>query len=334
MVSFMKVALAMILALCLGGQAGQAGDLFHQGHFWHFTNSFGHEIRAASWAGNPDIQRETTIVLLHGRASFIEKHQELIKDLVTKGYHVKTFDWLGQGGSTRLLGNVHKGHIQSFDQYLSDLDLFMKNHVLPVTSGKIVLLGSSMGGHLALRYVKEHPDVSVDGLVLLAPMMDVVTNPVPRSFASPLVNVLVAFGAKESYAFGRGDFSLAKKSFEKNKETQSPKRYQQSLEILRENPYYVLGGPTFGWVKAAFESMEKTLDTAYLHSIKTPTLFLTAGQDKIVVTDKDHKVCAALPKCIHKVYRHAYHDIANEMESVRNAFLGDLEDFVRLIVED
>lgn len=331
---FIKRFLFLWVFITFWGQWGCAAEIFHQGHFWHFTNSFGHDIRAASWAGDPKIDRDTTVVLLQGRASFIEKHKELITDLVKRGYHVKTFDWSGQGGSGRFLKNTHKGHINSFDQYLSDLDVFMKNYVLPVASGKVVLLGSSMGGHLALRYVKEHSDTPIDGLILLAPMLDVITDPVPRSLASPLVNAVVAFGGRETYALGRGDFNPDKKSFEKNKETQSPERYKKEVKILKENPYYVLGGPTYGWVKAAFESMEKTMDPSYLQSVKTPILFMTAGKDMILITEDDHKVCATLPKCVHKIYRNAFHNIANEIDKVRNAFLGDFEDFIRLMVED
>lgn len=331
---FIKRFLFLWALVVFWGQGACAADIFHQGHFWHFTNFFGQDIRAASWTGDPEVDRDTTVVLLQGRASFIEKHEELITDLVKRGYYVKTFDWSGQGGSGRFLKNTYKGHIDSFDQYLSDLDVFMRNHVLPVAAGKIVLLGVSMGGHLALRYVKEHADVPIAGLILLAPMLDVVTDPIPRSLAPSLVSVAVAFGGKDAYAFGRGDFNLKGKTFEKNKETQSPERYKRKIKILKENPYYVLGGPTYGWVKAAFESMDKTRNPSYLHPIKTPILLMTAGKDKILLTQDDHRICAALPKCIHKVYRNAFHNIAIEIDKVRNVFLGDLEDFIRLMVED
>tara|TARA_A100000171_G_scaffold40372_1_gene40633 strand:- start:659 stop:1645 length:987 start_codon:yes stop_codon:yes gene_type:complete len=310
-----------------------AASLFSKGHFWHFVNSHGHELRAASWAGSSDNNRDTTIVLLQGRASFIEKHQELIEDLVKRGYHVKTLDWLGQGGSSRLLSNPHKGHIDSFDQYLSDLHIFITDHVMPKAPGKIIFLASSMGGHLALRYIKEHPDL-LDGAVVVSPMLDVVTSPYPRGLAGLLVGLISSMGGEKSYAFGYGDFSFKKETFENNKNTQSPERHARKVKIMKENPYHILGGPTFGWVHAAFESMEKTRDPSYIGSIKSPILLLTAGQDKVVRTEYDQIVCATLPKCVHKVYKNAYHNILNEIDQVRNAFLGDLEDFVHLVIEE
>ena len=66
------------------------------------------------------------VLLLHGRAEFIEKYLETIKLLVNKGFDVITFDWRGQGLSDREVSNRHKGYVNNFDDYISDLKLFFE----------------------------------------------------------------------------------------------------------------------------------------------------------------------------------------------------------------
>ncbi len=77
------------------------------------TLSDGTKIRWAAYAADhlPAIK---TVVLLQGRASFLEKHNEIIRDLNRHGFTVYAFDWPGQGGSDRFVNHpqmvtVHGG---------------------------------------------------------------------------------------------------------------------------------------------------------------------------------------------------------------------------------
>ena len=55
----------------------------------------GVNLRFARWAPPPG--RKGTVVLLQGRAEFIEKYFETVRDLRARGFAVATFDWRGQG---------------------------------------------------------------------------------------------------------------------------------------------------------------------------------------------------------------------------------------------
>src|SRR5690349_23842290 len=79
----------------------------------------------------PPPGRKGTVVLLQGRAEFIEKYFETVRDLRARGFAVVTFDWRGQGLSGRLLADRHKGYVRSFSQYLIDLGAMMEQIVLP-----------------------------------------------------------------------------------------------------------------------------------------------------------------------------------------------------------
>src|ERR1039457_1328599 len=55
----------------------------------------GVSLRFARWA--PPVGRKGTVVVLQGRAEYIEKYFETVRDLRARGFAVSTFDWRGQG---------------------------------------------------------------------------------------------------------------------------------------------------------------------------------------------------------------------------------------------
>ena len=69
-------------------------------------------LRFARW--DPPPGRKGTVVLLQGRAEYIEKYYETVRDLQSRGFAVATFDWRGQGLSDRALADRQKGHVRSF----------------------------------------------------------------------------------------------------------------------------------------------------------------------------------------------------------------------------
>lgn len=299
----------------------------------YFRTADGVKLRWALWNGAANHNRNVTIILLQGRAAFIEKNIDFITDLTLLGFKVFTFDWRGMGGSGRVLEHSQKNHIDSFDTYVKDLDQMLMHVVHPRTRHhKLVFLGVSLGGHLALRYLHDYPG-KVHGAILAAPMLDIVTDPFPHWLTEPMVKVICGLGFGESYAFGHGDFDPVKADFAHNQETQDPKRFQKMMEAIRHWPQYVIGGPTFGWVKAAFDSIQKTRDPEYMQKITQPVLMFTAGKDRIVLTNQDSAICQMMPRCSHKLYGDAFHNLLQEIEPIRGAFLAETNRFIAEVIE-
>src|ERR1700680_356190 len=89
----------------------------------------GVSLRYARFAPPPG--RKGTVCLFQGRAEFIEKYFETVRDLRARGFAVATLDWRGQGLSDRALRNSRKGYVRDFSHYDVDLDTFIREVVLP-----------------------------------------------------------------------------------------------------------------------------------------------------------------------------------------------------------
>lgn len=120
----------------------------------------------------PDDARGT-VVLVHGLGEHGGRYAHVVQALRGWGWHVVTYDHRGHGRS-----DGRRGSLAEDDSLLCDL-----GQVVAATrtehTGPIVLLGHSMGGAVAARYVAEgtladphrwfHP---VDALVLTSPALD------------------------------------------------------------------------------------------------------------------------------------------------------------------
>ncbi|MCP4923773.1 MAG: alpha/beta hydrolase [bacterium] len=289
-------------------------------------------LRLMHWeaSGSSLFGMETpTIVILQGRASFIEKHGETIRDFRNLGFDVWAFDWRGHGGSTRLLDNPQKSYVNDYDEYLKDLEKVLSKHVIPAARGPVVLLGSSMGGHIALRYLADKQGKSgVAVAVLAAPMLDIPTKPFPRFVARSLVWLASSTGFGGSYAVGYGDYDPSRFKFEGNKTTHDRRRFERQKETCTQYMHYVTGGPTYAWVEATFRSIKTLLDPETLEHLKTPIFMANSTNDTMVDNALDQKSCAKMPGCTLKTYR-AKHNILAETDDVRTQFFSDTLGFLK-----
>ena len=112
-----------------------------------FTAADGVALRGAVFpaiSGPP----KGTVLLLHGRAEFIERYYETVRDLQVRGFAVATFDWRGQGGSQRLTRNAGAGHVRRFADYGRDLDAAFE-HLMAGLPQPWWLFAHSTGGLIA-----------------------------------------------------------------------------------------------------------------------------------------------------------------------------------------
>ena len=115
-------------------------------------------------------QAKATILLIQGRTESMMKYHELMWELSQQGYAVFTMDHRGQGLSDRMLENREKGHVEKFQQYVDDQQVFINTVVLSKqTSGQLLLLTHSMGGAVGSLLLAQQPTL-FKAAVLSSPM--------------------------------------------------------------------------------------------------------------------------------------------------------------------
>ncbi len=268
-----------------------------------------------------------TVTLLQGRAEFIERHYETISALLQRGFAVATFDWRGQGLSSRLARNHLRGHISSFTQYDRDLATFMRRIVLPDCPPPHFALAHSMGAHILLRSAWHHP--WFERAVLTAPMIRIR----PRHFSEHtwrFLSQLAHFsGLGRLFAPGvpkrlpDGDESARKPL------THDRRRFLAILELLRTHPQLATAGPTLGWIHAALRSMDSLQRRAKLHLPPLyPMLVIAAGDDRLVDREAARRFAAAVGDMAFLVLHGARHDLFLEADRYRNALWAAFDSFI------
>ncbi len=272
-----------------------------------------------------------TLVVLTGRTEFIEKYEELTKRAQNLGLNTVVFDWRGQGGSSRLIPDRHKGHVASFDDYLVDADAVMHEVNKRGLSGPFGLYGHSMGGHMALRSLAHFPSV-FRGAILTAPMFDIEFGAMPRPMARILAALAVKVGLGEHYIVGQKPFEIERQVFEGNRLTSDPDGYQRFVDLLNRLPDFGLGGITYGWLDAAFKSMDQIVNLSRNKEIHVPVWICQSSDDKIVNNAAQDFVAEQLPSTTLMRFEGARHEILLENASLKERFFATFDRFVEAVI--
>jgi lysophospholipase len=265
------------------------------------------------------------LLLLNGRSEFMEKYEAVVGQLVSRGFHVLSLDWRGQGLSVRELENRDKGYIRSFQCYLDDLNLFYTRIVKPLGL-PVTLIAHSMGGHIALRFMA-HRGAEMKNAVLVSPMVDIVTSPMPRFLAGILARQMVRWGMEKFYVPGNGDYHRGSVQFANNPLSHDPQGFWQEHHCIEKNRDLALGGVTWGWLKTAFDSIDILADKDFVRRIDPPVLLMSAAEDRVVSCKSQEKLCRNLPRGIFVSVPSARHEILNESEDVLAFFWKTFDRF-------
>ncbi|QTA81745.1 Serine aminopeptidase, S33-type [Desulfonema limicola] len=258
----------------------------------------------------------------------MEKHEETIKILNLKYFDVYSLDWRGQGLSSRMLPNPYKGFVKTYDDYTRDLYQFITTIVKPKAREPLIILSHSMGGHIAVRYLHDFPGI-ISKAILISPMIDINTYPFPKRFARLLTFFAYKSGMGHLYAPGKGDYyPTSKKTFVNNVLTSDFKRYMDEKYAVDKNPALGLGGVTYGWLQASFESIDIIKTPGYVNNINIPVLLISAGSDRVVCINAQKALCKSMKYCIFISISNAYHEILKESSHIYDQFWHIFDKFI------
>lgn len=266
-----------------------------------------------------------TVILLQGRNEAIEKYFETIGDLTALGYMVATFDWRGQGGSARLLKRSRLGHVTSFDAYVEDLEAVFRDVVLPDCRGPFAILAHSMGGAVAMLAAPRLLN-RIERIVCAAPLISLPeAGPDPR-------RLLVGTTAMRWMGLGRvplpsparakGPPSVATSFL-----TSDERRLMRNVALVEAAPDLFVGHPTAAWLRAATATMRHLDDSDVIAGLRVPTLFVTAGADRVVSSPASERLAWRMRSGHSITLPGARHEILQEADRHRAPLLAAFDAF-------
>ncbi len=247
--------------------------VMHKGSFKAFDNTeiyYEYFLREKSRA---------SVVIVHGLSEFTKKYRELAYYLLNEGYDVFIFDQRCHGLSGRLAERIELLHVDSFYDYVKDLDQFIEEVVKPNTDKPLYIYSHSMGGAVSALYLEKYSD-KIQKAVFAAPMFEPTVKQVPQFVGRWTVRLGKIFiGSKKKFML-TSEFN-PETPWQKDNDA-SQNRFEHNMKMRRENVYYQSTPMTFGWVFGSLTVKSRIMKKRRLRKIKTPILLLSSELDKTV----------------------------------------------------
>ena len=283
------------------------------------------KIRHARWeaATHPS---KGTVIILHGRTECIEKYFETVENLRSRGFGVLTFDWRGQGGSDRLLRDRKKGHVENFEQYLTDFETILTDVALPDCKPPYYVLGHSTGGLVALLAAPALTN-RIRRMVLAAPLLALNNLPIHQSRLQKILGTLTFIGLGRLY-LARDRSPENQRQFLSNHLTSDTARFERNRRIVETHDDLAISHPTISWTFAACRAMARVNGPGYSNSIAIPTLLVSAGNDPIVSPTAVEMFGQRMRSGAFLTIAGAKHELLHERDFYREQFLAAFDAFV------
>ena len=254
-----------------------------------------------------------SVVVLHGFSEFIEKYNEVIWYFLSEGYDVYLIEHFGHGFSERDNTNMSKVDVKDFQTYVSDVNSFIEEIVLPLSDDTkpLFLFAHSMGGGIGVRYLETYPGV-FDAAVLSAPMLGVNMGAIPQPIATFFASSAKLFGQGDEYVFGHYDWDGVE-DYE-NSSAKSYERYRYAFSKREEMKYWQTYGATWNWLSAAIKATKLMAKEA--DKITIPLIIFQAEDDTLVRNDKQIKFASKVPTSTLIKVPSSKHEIFNSSNDV------------------
>ncbi len=267
-----------------------------------------------------------TVLLLHGRAEFIERLYETVRDLQVRGFTVATFDWRGQGGSQRLTGNPAAGHVRRFADYGRDLQAALDTLMTDLPQPWWLLAHST--GALVATLETRRLTGRVQRAVFTSPFFGLGDFGISEGLARVLAKSLHAGGFGRSWIPGGTATPVHAGPFEGNRLTGDPVRHARNAALSRTETGLTVGSPTIGWLAGAFRAMDRVFSDEALDAYRLPTLIFAAGADRVVSNAAIERFVVRTRSTELIVVPGARHELLQECDRWREQFWAAFDAFV------
>ena len=290
-----------------------------------FTDVNGLRVRGHLWQIQNDTRKKPTkhparakirqvIIICPGFTEFCEKYSPTGKRLHDAGYDMLIIDWPGQGRSGHLGVQPLAVHIDSFEDHLAAADSLIT--VAGLQDAPRIIIGHSMGGHLALRLAERGRQIT-RGAIILAPMIAPPATPVWAIRLLATLFVKAGFSRRYIPGYKGVPLAAARLFHLGNSLTRNQAGYEAPFAWFDDAGELRRSGPTSGWLRAAYDScVATTLSPDWMRALDLPVLALTAGDETVVHKASTDRMLAFLPDCQHHEFRDARHELLYETDQV------------------
>lgn len=271
-----------------------------------FPGTGGTRIYWQGWipAGNGPAGADSPLVLVvHGLGEHSGRYANVVNHLLPRGISLFALDHRGHGKS-----GGKRGHCNAFSEYLEDLDTLRSLAIEKSGRSRVIILGHSLGGLIALRYALEKQDV-LSAVIVSSPFLGLRAS-VPRA------KIILGRVLSRMLPAVTMDNQL------------NPEFLSHDSRVVKT---YIEDPLVHRKVSARWFT-ETTLTQqwlhAHVHELSLPLLILQAGDDQIVDPDASEAICrkAGSSRKRFIAYPGFYHEIFNEIEKEK-VFL-DLENWI------
>ena len=119
-----------------------------------------------------------------------------------------------------------------------------------------------------------------------------------------------------------------RQSFEANKVTRDPVRYDRNQRLYDRHPHLALGGPTARWVNTAISAMRKLTRRGDSLAYRIPALVLIAAKDQVVPRDAIDDAVRFLPAAHSIIIEGAAHEMLQDRDVIREQALAAIFAFL------
>jgi len=284
-----------------------------------FTTPDGTSLRFGITA--PDAPRGY-VLILQGRGEFIERYGETAADLGARGLGCVTFDFRGQGGSSRETIDPTMGYVRDLEDYAADTRYVMDHVKQQHNITCDLVLTHSTGGLVAMGMMLGQANIWKSA-VMAAPFFGL-GGPVWLSVAAQfLSSSLCRYGFDKQYMPGQSSLSPLREFDRENLLTADQDRYERNRAFLKNAPSLVIGGTSASWLDACFRaqaSLASALENRVSVNTLPPISMVLAGNDQVVSNQTTEEMFGKFPNITITEIPEARHEILQEKDLFRAKF--------------
>lgn len=265
-----------------------------------FSSADGLKLYYQSW--HPQGLARAVLAIVHGHGGHSSAFGRIVEYFVPRGYIIYSFDLRGHGRSPG-----QQGYINRWEEYRSDLTVFLDRILDRHPDLALFLLGQSMGGTIALDYVLRQPN-RLRGLILMSPALGLGISPWKLLIGRILSGVLPRFALNTSLDFNSGSRDPEMVTIC----ARDPLRHRQGTARLATELLQ-----TIEWVNARASE------------VSVPLLILHGGADRITPIESSRVFFQQLTIVDRemKEYPESYHELQNDLDYPR--VFADMERWLK-----